>query len=94
MGNMKNFMAVNPDEAVQAIKKDLEKTIKQVRNSKDIKAIAKLEIELNRINAIGGIDRIMPTEGLTFHYKGKLYKYTGLFAPLNKIMGMMKYGGK
>jgi len=27
----------------------------------------------------------------SFKYKGKLYKYTGAFAPANQILGMLKF---
>ena len=44
--------------------------------------------ELKRLNDLGGIDRIVATEGLVFFYNGKTYKLTGTFAPLNQILGL------
>ena len=41
--------------------------------------------------AIGGLKSDVPTEGITFVFKGKLYKYTGAFAPANQILGMLKF---
>jgi len=38
---------------------------------------------MNRINALGGIKAIVPTEGIVFTYKGNTYKATGLFPDLN-----------
>ena len=46
---------------------------------------------MNRLNAIGGMDAIVPIEGVVFTYKGKVYKLTGTFAPVNQILGMLKY---
>jgi hypothetical protein len=31
-------------------------------------------------------------EGFAFSYKGKIYKFTGKFAPVNQILGLFKYG--
>ena len=67
------------------------KAINQVRTSKDTKVLNTLKTQLDRLNAIGGLKAIVPTEGITFVYKGKLYKYTGAFAPANQILGMLKF---
>jgi hypothetical protein len=89
--NLSDFIAANPDEAVQKIKKDLISTISKVKNSKDPKVLNTLKTQLDRLNAIGGLDAVVPSEGITFMFKGKLYKYTGAFAPVNQILGMLKF---
>jgi len=43
------------------------------------------------VAAAGGLDSIVPTEGITFMYKGKPYKYTGIFAPLHQIRSILAY---
>ena len=49
------------------------------------------------IEKLGGLKEIVPTEGLTFTYtpKGtdeqKIYKFTGIFAPVNQILGSLKF---
>ena len=91
MKNVVGYMAVNPDKAVQRIKKDLEKIIQDIKNSNDISIIDKMNAQLNKIESIGGLDSIVPTEGLVFKYKGKTYKFTGSFAPVNQILGLLKY---
>jgi len=90
--NMDQLLTANPEKAVQDIKKDLEKTIKELEASKDVKKMDKLKVQLDRLNAIGGMDAIVPTEGITFMYKNKLYKLTGTFAPINQILGSIKFG--
>ena len=70
------------------MKKQLDKTIKDVRKSGDVKKIAKLKMELQRLKAIGGTDKIVPNEGIVFVYNGKTFKLTGTFAPLNQILGL------
>jgi len=91
LSNLKDFIAANPSDATQKMKKDLVKAISQVKKSKDTKVLNTLKTQLDRLNAIGGLKAVVPTEGITFVYKGKLYKYTGAFAPANQILGMLKF---
>jgi hypothetical protein len=60
--------------------------------SGDEKQIAKVEAELARLDRIGGVESIIPTEGMVFRYKGHTYKLTGTFAAINQLMGIIKYG--
>ena len=47
---------------------------------------------IEKLEAIGGLDAIVPSEGVVFKYKGKTYKFTGAFAPINQILGSLKFG--
>ena len=47
-----------------------------------------LEPVQQRLNALGGFDKIVPNEGIVFVYGGNTYKLTGAFAPLNQILGI------
>lgn len=91
LSNVSNWLAPNPDRTVQSLRSDLDKAVKQVRNSKDTSAIEKLKIQLQKIKAMGGLQTMVPSEGLVFKYKGKVYKFTGIFAPINQITGLMKF---
>ena len=91
LSNIKDFIAANPDKAVQKIKNDLTKTISQVKKAKDPSKLEMLKTQLDRLNALGGFKKIIPSEGITFVFKGKVYKYTGAFAPVNQILGMLKF---
>jgi hypothetical protein len=85
---MSSALTVNPDSALRDMKKRLDQTIKDVKKSGDVKKIEKLKLELQRLNSIGGKDKIVPNEGIVFTYKGATYKLTGTFAPLNQILGL------
>ena len=85
------FLAVNPDKAVQTIKDELEIAIKQVKSSGSESSIKKLEAQLHKLEAIGGFDAVLPSEGIVFQHKGKTYKLTGAFAPVNQILGIFRY---
>ena len=58
----------------------------EIRDIKKILFYAKAELE--RLNKLGGIEKIVANEGLVFVYNGKTYKLTGTFAPLNQILGI------
>jgi hypothetical protein len=89
--NMSTFLAANPTKSAQKLKTRLDATIKELENSKDPNKIEKLKYQLKRLTDIGGMEAILPTEGIVFMYNGKLYKLTGSFAPVNNILGMKKY---
>ena len=88
---MSSVLTANPDTAVRSMKDRLDQTVKDVQKGGDPKKIAKLKLELERLAAIGGKDKIVPNEGIVFVYKGNTYKLTGTFAPLNQILGLF-YG--
>lgn len=92
--NLSTFMISNPDLAIQKIRKQLQNSIKQIQNTKDINLISKMQAHLNKIKSIGGIQAIVPTQGIVFTYKDNTYKLTGVFAPLNMITGMLKFARK
>ena len=54
--------------------------------------ISILTKQMAKIYAAGGFENIVPSEGLVFMYKNKVYKLTGLFAPINQITGLLKFG--
>jgi hypothetical protein len=95
--NVKGFVAAGgSDDIAKALDvhvKTLEsKKIGSVESpDKFKKDMEKLNKNLNRLNSIGGSNAIAPTEGVVFQYKGGTYKLTGTFAPINQIMGIMRF---
>ena len=89
--NATNYLAANPDQTVQEIKTELAQLIKDLQAKGDVATIQKLEQELRRIQKLGGFDAIVPTEGVVFTFQGNTYKMTGAFAPVNQILGVLKY---
>ena len=85
---MSSVLTANPESAKRQMVARLESTIQQVKASGDPKKIEKLKLELERLNALGGFDKIVPNEGIVFVYGGNTYKLTGAFAPLNQILGI------
>ena len=89
--NVDNLISASPEKSVRSIKKDLKTTINSLRQGGDINKITQLKRHLTRLQKAGGFKRIVPSEGLVFNYKGKTYKLTGTFAPINQILGSLKY---
>jgi hypothetical protein len=95
--NVKGFVAAGGSDdiakALDAHVKTLEgKKLNSVESpDKFKKDMEKLNKNLARLNAIGGSKSIAPSEGVVFQYKGGTYKLTGTFAPINQIMGIMRF---
>jgi hypothetical protein len=90
--NASNFLAVSPDKEMQRLHNEIRTEADKIKKGGDEKKIKKVEDELKRLDRIGGIESIVPTEGLVFRYKGHTYKLTGTFAAINQLMGIIKYG--
>jgi hypothetical protein len=97
--SLEGLVAINPNDSIAQMKGDLANAIEaiqqKVNNSEmgdDDAPMLFLKHQLKRLDKIGGFDAILPTEGVVFKYNGKLYKLTGAFAPLNQIIGYIKFG--
>ena len=85
-----DLLAANNPKAAAKLKKEVLDTIKQIQQTGDRDKLAALQIQIERLEAIG-IDKIVPSEGMVFIYNGKPYKFTGTFAPVNQILGTLKF---
>ena len=89
--NISGYIAASPKKAVQKIRKDVINAIKIVKSGGDIKKIQTLKHQLEKLEKIGGLSSIVPSEGIVFKYKGNTYKFTGAFAPVNQILGLLNF---
>lgn len=96
--NVKQLVALNPNDSMQKMRDELSMSISQIKAAAatpdmqdDNKSLQFLKRELQRLQDLGGFDSIVPTEGIVFKYNGKLYKLTGAFAPINQIIGYLKF---
>ena len=92
--NISDYLSVVPTDAVKDMKRRIAAKIKVIQKSKDLASLDKLKFELKRIEDLGGFEKLVPTEGIVFVYKGKTYKLTGLFAPINQLLGIGGLGDK
>lgn len=79
----------NEAHVIDTLKNDIKDVVNQIKANGSTDTQDKLEIELNRLKDLN--DQINAGEGITFVYKGKLMKLTGSFAPLNQILGAIKF---
>ena len=90
-----SVLVVNPNASVRAMRARIQNAIGDIRRGGDPKKIEKLKLELKRIQSAGGLEKLVPNEGIVFKYEknGKVYtmKLTGLFASTNQLLGLMYY---
>jgi len=89
--NATGFLAVSPKQAVSKIRQDMLTALVQLQKGENVETLDKLRVQLEKFDAIGGTSAIVPSEGLVFKYKGNLYKFTGVFAPINQILGSLRF---
>jgi len=90
--NISGYMAVNPKRTIQKMRKEMISAMKDLQKPDNIEKLKKLKLQIQKLQKIGGLDAIVPSEGIVFKYKGKVYKFTGAFAPINQILGSIKFG--
>lgn len=90
--NASNFVAANPAAEMQRLHAQIRSEADKIKKGGEAPQVDKVISELERLDRIGGIDSIIPTEGIVFVYKGKTMKLTGTFAAINQLMGIIKYG--
>jgi hypothetical protein len=86
--NTPEFLSANPMEATLKIRQDLEKVIRDIEMGGEEQKITKLQTELERFQSLGGLEALVPSEGVTFIWNNKHYKYTGVFALIHKIRSL------
>jgi hypothetical protein len=99
--SVSGIAASSPDAASQGIKAKAEDAMKKIEDfmkgdPKDINDFEKkmnyLETQLRRIEQSGGLEGIAPMEGIVFEYKGQLFKLTGNYLPILKMVTFFKFG--
>jgi len=90
--NISGYMAASPNKTVQKMRKEVIQALRDLKSGGKVDKLKKLKIQIEKLEAIGGLDAIVPSEGVVFKYKGKTYKFTGAFAPINQILGSLKFG--
>lgn len=89
--NVEKFVTANPDKTLDSLRSDIAEKISQIKKSNDITDLEKMRALLQKIEALGGLKKLVPAEGIVFKWNGKVYKLTGLFAPLNQVMNLGRF---
>ena len=89
--NIRKLLAANLTEASAKLRKKYLDAINRIRKEGTDEDIAYMENQLAMLSDPSALENLLPTEGITFLYKNKLYKLTGYFQILNNICGYFKY---
>lgn len=89
--NIRKLLAANLTEASAKLRKKYLDAINRIRKEGTDEDIAYMEEQLAILSDPSQLENLLPTEGITFLYKNKLYKLTGYFQVLNNICGYFKY---
>lgn len=90
-GVLNLLMVQDTKGSTKNIQSSIESTIRDLEKTDDLSVMKKVEADIAKLDALGGIESILPTEGIVFMYGDKLFKLTGAFAPVNQILGQLKF---
>lgn len=88
LGGLRSTLIGDHDAEVKRLRERLVKAIDMIKTSGNTDAINVLNSQIDKIN----LDKIIPLEGICFKYKDQLYKFTGNFGSINRILGLFKFG--
>ena len=89
--NIRKFLATNVEDGARKLRKKYLDAINRIKKEGTDVDIAYMEEQLGILSDPSQLENYLPTEGITFLYKNKLYKLTGYFQVLNRICGYFKY---
>jgi hypothetical protein len=76
---------------IKHLQNDMKSVVDDIKVNGSVDSQTKLIRQLQRLDSVGGEASINSAEGIVFRYKGRLMKLTGSFAPLNQILGTIKF---
>ena len=82
---------MSKSDSAKAVDSVFESITSTLKSGGDVKKIQTLKLQLDKLNKIGGLKAIVPSEGIVFKYNGRTYKFTGAFAPVNQITGLISF---
>jgi len=89
--NSENIASSDPSKAQKSIIDKTDDAINKMSEYRGEKSKF-LKAQYERFLRAGGFDSIAPIEGVVFNYEGKLFKLTGSYLPLLKIISFFRFG--
>ena len=90
MRGLHSVLVGNHDAEVARLRQHVAVAVNAIQSSGEDKAMDVLSSQMSKLGNVENIASAM--EGIVFIYKGKAYKFTGAFAPMNQILGLFKHG--
>jgi len=90
---VQSLFILDPRKEVARLRQELSKTVTELEAMATDGNISAEEMDIvrNYLRKIGGLDRVTSSaEGVVFAIDGKEYKFN--FAPINQVLGILKYG--
>lgn len=92
MKNLVGYMSADPKKTAKKLADELDQTIEELSSKETSLDDAKLRQFKKNLAKIDQYQReVMPSEGIVFLYKGKVYKMTSTFGAVNQLLGILKY---
>ena len=85
-----SLYVLDNDAEVFRMRKEVEGAIRAIEQTGDEDELGKLKMQLGKLKDLENVSSA--AEGFVFNYDGNTYKFTGNFAPINQIMGILRYG--
>jgi hypothetical protein len=89
LSNFNSSSIKDSKKEIARLKNKLQEIFDIVGNSNNLEAQSFFNNQFKRIKHINNINSAC--EGIVFKYNNNIYKITGMFSPLNQILGMMKF---
>ena len=92
---VQSLFVANPQDEVRRLQQTVKNTTTEITRLATDGVLSAQDMDKMRreLNKIKEVDRITSSiEGVVFDYNGRTYKFTGQFAPINQILGILTYG--
>lgn len=92
MKNLVGYISADPQKTAKHLASELDASINELSSKETSLNANKLRMFKKNLAKIDQYQReVMPTEGIVFLYKGKIYKMTSTFGAVNQLLGILKY---
>lgn len=90
LGNASGFLSASPIKTISDLSHRIQQDAIKIKQSKDLGDVKRLKTQLEKLEKIGR-NKMVSAEGIVFSMNDKLYKLTGVFAPVNQILSILTY---
>ena len=93
--SVQSLFIANPADEVKRLQQTVKNVSTEITRLATDGVLSALDMDKMRreLNKIKDVDRVTSSiEGVVFDYNGRTYKFTGQFAPINQILGILRYG--
>jgi hypothetical protein len=89
--NLQDIASTNPEETKKSIITKAKEGINKMKEYRGEKSKV-LKVQYERFLRAGGFNSVASIEGIVFEFEGKLFKLTGSYLPLLKIISFFRFG--